>query len=60
MKEIGIDISLQKSKSIIELSTQNFDYVITLCDDAQENIRLEIFKQVREKLKKKIEKFSMQ
>lgn len=33
MKEIGIDISKQRSKSVKEFSGQEFDYVITLCGD---------------------------
>jgi len=31
MAEIGIDISRQKSKSVAEFNSQEFDYVITLC-----------------------------
>ena len=31
MKEIGIDISNQKSKLVTKFNGQNFDYVITLC-----------------------------
>lgn len=31
MKEIGIDISCQKSKSIEEFVNSEFDYVITVC-----------------------------
>ncbi|MFX1450420.1 MAG: arsenate reductase ArsC [Promethearchaeota archaeon] len=31
MKEIGIDISNQKSKLVTEFNGQDFDYVITLC-----------------------------
>lgn len=34
MKEIGIDISNQRSKSIEELVTLAFDFVITVCDNA--------------------------
>lgn len=34
MKEIGIDISQQTSKSMDHLINQEFDYIITLCDDA--------------------------
>lgn len=35
MAEVGIDISRQRSKSVGELGDMEFDYVITLCDDAQ-------------------------
>lgn len=35
MAEVGIDISGQKSKSVMELGDMEFDYVITLCSDAQ-------------------------
>lgn len=35
MSEVGIDISGYKSKLINELPTQDFDYVITLCTQAQ-------------------------
>jgi arsenate reductase len=34
MKEHGIDISGQKSKSMSPYLGQSFDYVITVCDDA--------------------------
>jgi arsenate reductase len=37
MKEIGIDISAQRSKSVDEFAGQNFDYVITVCDNAKES-----------------------
>lgn len=37
MKEIGIDISGHRSKSVDEFSGQNFDYVITVCDNAKES-----------------------
>ena len=35
MAEVGIDISTQKSRSIEEVKHLEFDYVITLCDNAQ-------------------------
>ena len=34
MKEIGIDISNHHSKSVEQFSGQEFDYVITVCDNA--------------------------
>lgn len=37
MKEIGIDISKQYSKNVLDLMEKDFDYVITLCGDAKEN-----------------------
>jgi arsenate reductase len=36
MKDIGIDISQQRSKSVDEFLEQSFDYVITVCDNAKE------------------------
>src|SRR5919202_4101275 len=36
MNEIGIDISGQKSKTFEEYLGQSFDYVITVCDAANE------------------------
>lgn len=36
MKEVGIDISQNKSKSLEKFQDQNFDLVITLCDQAAE------------------------
>jgi arsenate reductase (thioredoxin) len=41
MREVGIDISDQRSKSVDEFSGQEFDYVITVCDNA--NQRCPIF-----------------
>ena len=37
MREIGIDISGQRSKSVNEFAGQSFDYVITVCDNAKES-----------------------
>jgi len=37
MKEIGIDISHHRSKSTDEFITQAFDYVITVCDNANQH-----------------------
>ncbi len=36
MREIGIDISAHHSKSVDEFGTSEFDYVITVCDNANE------------------------
>jgi arsenate reductase len=36
MREIGIDISAQRSKSVEEFADQPFDFVITVCDNARE------------------------
>lgn len=37
MNEIGIDISSHRSKSADEFVGQNFDYIITVCDNAKES-----------------------
>jgi len=37
MREIGIDISGHRSKSVDEFAGQAFDYVITVCDNAKES-----------------------
>src|SRR6188474_2598719 len=36
MRELGIDISAQRSKSLDEFAGQEFDYVITVCDNANQ------------------------
>ena len=36
MKEIGVDISNHRSKSADEFVGQDFDYIITVCDNAKE------------------------
>jgi arsenate reductase (thioredoxin) len=37
MLEIGIDISGHRSKSVDEFAGQEFDYIITVCDNAKES-----------------------
>jgi arsenate reductase len=36
MREIGIDISTHTSKSVEQFVRQDFDYIITVCDNARE------------------------
>ena len=36
MKEIGIEISRHRSKSVAEFAGQPFDYVVTVCDNARD------------------------
>ncbi|MFN2501741.1 MAG: arsenate reductase ArsC [Pyrinomonadaceae bacterium] len=40
MREVGIDISSHRSKSVYEFTGQEFYYVITVCDNAAENCPL--------------------
>jgi arsenate reductase len=40
LREIGIDISGHRSKNMDEFAGQSFDYVITLCGDANEKCPL--------------------
>ncbi len=37
MREVGIDISAHRSKSVDEFAGQQFDYVFTVCDSARES-----------------------
>lgn len=37
MAEAGVDISMQRSKNVDEFSQIDFDYVVTLCDNAAES-----------------------
>jgi arsenate reductase (thioredoxin) len=37
MRELGIDISGQRSKSVDEFAGQHFDCVLTVCDNAKES-----------------------
>jgi arsenate reductase len=37
MREIGIDINGHRSKSVDEFVGQDFDYVLTVCDNAKES-----------------------
>lgn len=36
MKEVGIDISSQRPNDVSDYVNENFDYVITVCDNAKE------------------------
>jgi arsenate reductase len=37
MKEVGIDITSHRSKHVDEVAVQEFDYVLTVCDNAKES-----------------------
>jgi arsenate reductase len=37
MRELGIDISGHRSKGVNEFTSQSFDYILTVCDNAKEN-----------------------
>lgn len=37
MREVGVDISSHRSKSVDEFLGREFDYVLTVCDNAREN-----------------------
>ena len=37
MQDVGIDISTYRSKGLEEFDGQQFDYIVTLCADAQES-----------------------
>ncbi|MFL6452203.1 MAG: arsenate reductase ArsC [Bryobacteraceae bacterium] len=37
MREIGIEITTQRSKHLDEFAGQHFDYVLTVCDNANES-----------------------
>jgi arsenate reductase (thioredoxin) len=37
MRELGIDISGHRSKSVDEFTGQQFDYILTVCDNAKES-----------------------
>ena len=37
LREIDIDITSHRSKSVDEFAGENFDYIITVCDNAKES-----------------------
>jgi arsenate reductase (thioredoxin) len=37
LREVGIDISGNRSKSVDEFANEEIDYVLTVCDNAKEN-----------------------
>ena len=40
MRGVGINISSHRSKSVDEFTNQEFDYVITVCDNANEQCQV--------------------
>ena len=40
MKEVGIDITSHRSKHVDEFAGRDFDYVLTVCDNAKESCPL--------------------
>lgn len=40
LKEVGIDITPHRSKHVDEFDGQNFDYVLTVCDNVKESCPL--------------------
>ncbi len=47
MKEVGIDITSHRSKHVDEFAGQNFDYVLTVCDNTKESCPVFFGKAVR-------------
>ena len=47
MKEVGIDIKSHRSKHVDEFQGQDFDYVLTVCDNAKESCPVFFGKAVR-------------
>lgn len=37
MREVGVDITSHRSKSVDEFAGREFDYVVTVCDNARED-----------------------
>ena len=40
MKEVGIDTTSHRSKHVDEFAGQDFDYVLTVCDNAKDSCRV--------------------